>query len=280
MKKNILRSLFALLTALVMAVCLLTGCGAAETEPVEAQEDAETIQVYLWTTNLYDTYASYIQAQLPDVNIEFIVGNNDLDFYKFLQQNGGLPDIITCCRFSLHDAAPLKDSLMDLSTTNEAGAVYNTYLNSFKNEDGSVNWLPVCADAHGFVVNRSLFAQYDIPLPTDYASFVSACQAFEKVGIRGFTADYAYDYICMETLQGLSAAELSTVDGRKWRTAYSDPANTTRVGLDDTVWPGAFQRMAQFIQDTHLTADDLAQTYDDVMDLFRNGEVAMYFVPA
>ena len=31
-----------------------------------------------------------------------------LDFYKFLQENGGLPDIITCCRFSLHDAAPLK----------------------------------------------------------------------------------------------------------------------------------------------------------------------------
>ena len=246
MKKNTLHSLFALLTALVMAVCLLTGCGAADTEQVEAQEDAETIQVYLWTAALYDTYAPYIQAQLPDVNIEFIVGNNDLDFYKFLQQNGGLPDIITCCRFSLHDAAPLKDSLMDLSTTNEAGAVYNTYLNSFKNEDGSV-------------------------------SFVSACQAFEKVGIRGFTADYAYDYTCMETLQGLSAAELTTVDGRKWRTAYSDPANTTRVGLDDTIWPGAFERMAQFIQDTHLTADDLNLFYDDVMDLFRNGKVAMYF---
>ena len=123
-----------------------------------------------------------------------------------MQQNGGLPDIITCCRFSLHDAAPLKDSLMNLAMTNEAGAVYNTYLNSFKNEDGSVNWLPVCADAHGFVVNRSLFEQYDIPLPTDYASFVAACQAFEKVGIRGFTSDYTYDYTCMETLQGLSAA--------------------------------------------------------------------------
>ena len=124
MKKNTLHSLFALLTALVMAVCLLTGCDAASTEQVEAQEDAETIQVYLWTTSLYDTYAPYIQAQLPDVNIEFIVGNNDLDFYKFLQQNGGLPDIITCCRFSLHDAAPLKDSLMNLAMTNEAGAVY------------------------------------------------------------------------------------------------------------------------------------------------------------
>ena len=277
MKTKTLRRLVSVLAALVMAVSLLAGCGTKTAEQVQEQEDAQTIQVYLWSTSLYETYAPYVQSQLPDVNIEFIVGNNDLDFYKFLQENGGLPDIITCCRFSLHDAAPLKDSLMNLALTNEAGAVYNTYLNSFKNEDGSVNWLPVCADAHGFVVNRSLFEQYDIPLPTDYESFVSACQAFEKAGIRGFTADYSYDYTCMETLQGLSAAELTTTAGRKWRTAYSDPANTARVGLDDTVWPGAFERMARFIQDTHLTADDLAYTYDAVMDLYRNGEVAMYF---
>ena len=277
MNKRTLHRLISAFAALVIGLSVLTGCGTKTAENVEKQEDAQTIQVYLWTNNLYETYAPYIQSQLPDVNIEFIVGNNDLDFYKFLQENGGLPDIITCCRFSLHDAAPLKDSLMNLALTNEAGAVYNTYLNSFKNEDGSVNWLPVCADAHGFVVNRSLFEQYDIPLPTDYESFVSACQAFEKVGIRGFTADYTYDYTCMETLQGLSAAELTTTDGRKWRTAYSDPASTARVGLDDTVWPGAFERMAQFIQDTHLTADDLALNYDDVTGMFRNGEVAMYF---
>ena len=277
MNKRTLHRLLSAFAALVIGLSVLTGCGTKTAENVEKQEDAQTIQVYLWTNNLYETYAPYIQSQLPDVNIEFIVGNNDLDFYKFLQENGGLPDIITCCRFSLHDAAPLKDSLMNLALTNEAGAVYNTYLNSFKNEDGSVNWLPVCADAHGFVVNRSLFEQYDIPLPTDYESFVSACQAFEKVGIRGFTADYTYDYTCMETLQGLSAAELTTTDGRKWRTAYSDPASTARVGLDDTVWPGAFERMAQFIQDTHLTADDLENTYDDVTGMFRNGEAAMYF---
>lgn len=277
MNKRTFHRLISAFAALVIGLSVLTGCGTKTAENVEKQEDAQTIQVYLWSTSLYENYAPYIQSQLPDVNIEFIVGNNDLDFYKFLQENGGLPDIITCCRFSLHDAAPLKDSLMNLALTNEAGAVYNTYLNSFKNEDGSVNWLPVCADAHGFVVNRGLFEQYGIPLPTDYESFVSACQAFEKAGIRGFTADYTYDYTCMETLQGLSAAELTTTDGRKWRTAYSDPASTERVGLDDTVWPGAFERMAQFIRDTHLTADDLALNYDDVTGMFRNGEAAMYF---
>ncbi len=277
MKKKRLYKVFALLAAMALGVSLLSGCAGRSTESLQEREDAETIQVYLWTAKLYEKYAPYVQAQLPDVNIEFIVGNNDLDFYKFLQQNGGLPDIITCCRFSLHDAAPLKDSLMNLATTNEAGAIYNIYLNSFKNKDGSINWLPVCPDAHGFVVNRDLFEQYDIPLPNDYASFVAACKAFEEVGIRGYTADYLYDYTCMETLQGLSAAELMTTDGRKWRTAYSDPANNNRVGLDNTVWPGGFERMEQFIQDTGLTAADLELNYDAVVEMFGNGQLAMYF---
>ena len=273
MKKKKWNKLLAVFLVMATVLSLLAGCGGKSAE----KEDAETITVYLWSTNLYEAYAPYIQEQLPDINIEFVVGNNDLDFYRFLEENGGLPDIITCCRFSLHDASPLKDSLMDLSTTNVAGAVYNTYLNNFMNEDGSVNWLPVCADAHGFVVNKDLFEAYDIPLPTDYESFVSACQAFDKVGIRGFTADYFYDYTCMETLQGLSASELSSVDGRKWRTSYSDPGNTTREGLDSTVWPEAFERMERFIRDTGLSRDDLEMNYDDIVELYQSGKLAMYF---
>ena len=273
MKKKKWNKLLAVFLVMATVLSLLAGCGGKRAE----KEDAETITVYLWSTNLYEAYAPYIQEQLPDINIEFVVGNNDLDFYRFLEENGGLPDIITCCRFSLHDASPLKDSLMDLSTTNVAGAVYSTYLNNFMNEDGSVNWLPVCADAHGFVVNKDLFEAYDIPFPTDYESFVSACQAFEKAGIRGFTADYFYDYTCMETLQGLSASELSSVDGRKWRTSYSDPGNTTREGLDSTVWPEAFERMERFIRDTGLSRDDLEMNYDDIVELYQSGKLAMYF---
>ena len=273
MKKRRWKRVFSVLLVMVTVISLMSGCGKKSAK----NEEKDTITVYLWSTNLYEKYAPYIQKQLPDINIEFVVGNNDLDFYRFLKENGGLPDIITCCRFSLHDANPLKDSLMDLSTTNAAGAVYNAYLNNFMNKDGSVNWLPVCADAHGFVVNKDLFKKYHIPLPTDYKSFVSACQAFKKVGIRGFTADYFYDYTCMETLQGLSASELSTAAGRKWRTAYSDPDNTKREGLDSKVWPEAFERMEQFIQDTGLSQDDLNMNYDDVMEMYKSGKLAMYF---
>lgn len=265
MKKKVFLALCALL--------LLAGCGKVD----KKQEEAETIRVYLWTTNLYEKYAPYVQSQLPNVNIQFVVGNNDLDFYNFMEKNGGLPDIITCCRFSLHDAAPLKDSLMDLSTTNEAGAVYNSYLQSFLNEDGTVSWLPVCADAHGMLVNRGLFQKYDIPLPTDYDSFVAACKAFDALGIRGFTADFAHDYTCTEVLQGLSATQLSSAPGRAWRRAYSVPENTDAMGLDSEVWPEAFERMERFIQDTGLTAQDAEYGYTEVSELFGEEQLAMYF---
>ena len=260
-----------LLMVLVMIVTLCAGCGVENT----AKEDEDTITVYLWTNAMYEKYAPYIQSQLPDMNIQFVAGNNDLDFYKFLNENGELPDIITCCRFSLHDAAPLKDSLMDLSTTTEAGAIYDSYLSSFTNEDGSVNWLPMCADVHGFITNKALFDEYNIPLPTDYESFVSACQAFEKVGIRGHVGDYTYDYTCMEALQGVSIPELVSIEGRTWRTAYSDPASTESVGLDDTVWPVVFEQMEQFIKDVNLTPDVLEYGYDIPVDMFTNGEAAM-----
>ena len=273
MEKKKWNRVLPMLLVMVTAISLLSGCGGKSAK----KEDAETITVYLWSTSMYEKYAPYIQEQLPDLNVEFVVGNNNLDFYKFLKENGGLPDIITCCRFSLHDASPLKDSLMDLSTTNAAGAVYDSYLSNFMNEDGSVNWIPVCADAHGFIVNKDLFEKYDIPLPTDYESFVAACQAFDKVGIRGFTADYYYDYTCMETLQGLSASELSSVDGRKWRTTYSDPDNTKREGLDSTIWPEVFERMEQFIKDTGLSLDDLDMNYDEIVEMYQSGKLAMYF---
>ena len=69
----------------------------------------------------------------------------------------------------------------------------------------------------------------------------------------------------------MSVSELSSVDGRKWRTTYSDPESTKREGLDETVWPEAFERMEQFIRDTGLSQDDLDMNYDDIVEMYRNG---------
>ena len=83
-KRNRVLSALFVMAAVIL---LLAGCAGNSVEK-EEKEDAETITVYLWSTNLYEKYAPYIQEQLPDINVEFVVGNNDLDFYKFLKENG------------------------------------------------------------------------------------------------------------------------------------------------------------------------------------------------
>ena len=65
----------SLLIALAIWVSLLAGCGTSGA----AKEESETITVYMWSNALYEKYAPYVQAQVPDVNIQFVVGNSDLD---------------------------------------------------------------------------------------------------------------------------------------------------------------------------------------------------------
>lgn len=134
-------------------------------------------------------------------------------------------------------AASLLSGCATAREKEEAGAIYETYIEDFTNLDGTVNWLPICATGDGMVANQELFEEYNIPLPTDYASFVSACNAFEENGIRGFVSDFAYDYTCMEILQGLSIPQLMSAEGSKWRSHYEDPSEETS-GLDDEVWTG------------------------------------------
>lgn len=71
---------------------------------------------------------------------------------------------------------------------------------------------------------------------------VSACQSFEEKGIRGFVADFVYDYTCMEVFQGLSIPEITSMEGRMWRSDYENPSEDS-VGLDQDVWLGAFESM-------------------------------------
>ena len=115
-----------LVLSLVLITILTSACGSNKAK------QQKPITVYLWSVELLREYAPYIQAQLPDLNIHFVVGNNDLNYYKFLNENGQLPDIITCRRFALHDAVELKDQLLDLASTEAASTIYLGYLENYK----------------------------------------------------------------------------------------------------------------------------------------------------
>lgn len=237
------------------------------------KDGRETVSVALWGGQLLEGYAKYLQEQFPQVEFEFYLVPNATDYYRFCQEKGNLPDILTVRRFSLSDVTSLKADLMDLSDTDLANTFYQSYLRSYTYEDGTVNWLPACAEVDSLIINKTLFDRYEIPLPTDYASFLAACEAFDSQGIRGFVTDYERDYTCMELLQGWSAAQLMSMEGRQWRRQYESGSTNQ---LSEAVWMPVFEKMEDFIGHMRLTEEDLLIKPADVNEMFQAGKAAMY----
>ena len=186
-----------------------------------------------------------------------------------------MPDIITCRRFSLNDAAPLTEYLMDLSKSEVAGTFYSSYLEVNRESSGAIRWLPMCAEVDSIMANKDLFDQYNIPLPTNYSEFVAAIDAFEAVGIKGFQTDWIYDYSCLETMQGCAIPELMSLEGTQWRMAYESETEDSQVGLDDTVWPKVFEKYEQFLKDVRFEQGDEELTFSVTMEPYYQGMTAM-----
>ena len=271
------KRMLSLLLAVFMAVTMLAGCGNRNGSTGKTEKDGKiSISMYMWDRSMFKEFTPWLEQKFPDIDFTFIQSYNTMEYYKDLLARGEeLPDIITCRRFSLNDAAPLADHLMDLSQTEVAGTFYSSYLEVNREESGAIRWLPMCAEVDSIMANKDLFDQYNIPLPTNYSQFVAAIDAFEEMGIKGFQTDWYYDYSCLETMQGCAITELMSLEGTKWRMDYESETGNHQVGLDDTVWPKVFEKYAQFLKDVRFQPGDEELQFTAVNEPYLNGEIAM-----
>ena len=275
-----MKRLACFLLSLVMAATMLTGCGGQSANSGTAGENStpqtekkEKVVVACWGNQMLDSYTQYLCDLFPEVEFEFVLATNSTDYYRFRADHDDMPDILTVRRFALKDAVLLKDYLYDLSNTELATTYYGSYLESYTYDDGTVNWLPTCAEVDSFIINKTLFDEYNVPIPTDYESFIAACEAFEAVGIRGYVSDFAADYTCMEVLQGVSIPVLQSIEGRKWRQQYESGATNQ---LSEEVWLPVFENFFDFKEKIGLGAEDAAYPNRTPKDMFSEGEAAMY----
>ncbi len=261
------------LLAGTLALSLLAGCsgGGAPTEQA-ASAAREQVTVAFWSDQLTERYGQYLRDSFPEVEFEFYVITNSTDFYRFKAEHGDLPDILTVRRFSLNDVAPWRDELIDLSGTGLANTFHQSYLRSYTYSDGTVNWLPACAEVDGLLVNRALMEEHHIPIPSTRQEFMEACAALKALGIRPFRSNFNADYTCMEILQGLSIAQLSTQEGREWRQRY-ESGQTDQ--LSEAVWLPVFEELEAFLSYAGVVPADLEGDTAAVFDAYRQREVAV-----
>lgn len=265
--------------AAALVFCITMGLAACSDKTALSDNDKPTVRIALCTQAMLENIPIVIRDKFPDINFEFTLAQNSIDYYEYLSEHDDLPDIITVRRFSLLDAVDMKDELVDLSKTDLAASYYQNYLQNYTYDDGTVNWLPALAEVWCIVANKSLFEEYDITIPYDYDSFVSACESFEELGIQGFLTDWKYDYSSLETLEGFNIEGLQSLDGKKWRTDYESGVTTT---LDDEVWAEAFDHMEEVLEVTGNIADNEAEAeellecdFDTVKSKMESRQVAM-----
>ena len=269
-----MKKLLCFMLTLLVSVTALSGCSGSD-KSAETEDDSskEKVVVALWGNQMLDTYAEYLCDMFPEVEFEFVLATNSTDYYRFRQDYDDMPDILSVRRFALKDAVLLKDYLYDLSNTELANTYYGSYLDSYTYDDGSINWLPTCAEVDGIIINKTLFDEYGIEVPSDYADFVAACEAFEAVGIRSFVSDFSADYTCMEVLQGASIPVLQSIEGRKWRQQYESGLTNQ---LSEEVWLEVFENFFDFMEKTGLGAEDATYPNRTPKELFTEGKAAMF----
>ena len=264
---------FCQLLALAMTTVLLTGCGTQTAVNEKKENEKEKVRVALWGTQLLENYTQYLCDMFPEVEFEFVLATNSTDYYRYRNDHDDLPDILTVRRFSLKDAVLIKDLLYDLCDTDLASTFYGSYLENYTYDDGTINWLPACADVDSIIVNETLFQEHNIAIPSDYNSFIAACEAFEEQGIQGFCSDFGSDYTCMEVLQGFAISKLLSMEGREWRQQYESGITNQ---LSEDVWMPVFEKFFDMKEKTGLGEAETKMTNQDPKRLYTAGKLAMY----
>ena len=156
-KRRLIRVLpvFAVAAAMLAG---LTGCAGQKESAGKTEKDGKiSISMYMWDRSMFKELTPWLEQKFPDIEFTFVQSYNTMDYYKDLLARGEeMPDIITCRRFSLNDAASLADCLMDLSTSEVAGTFYSSYLDVNRENSGAIRWLPMCAEVDGIMANKEM----------------------------------------------------------------------------------------------------------------------------
>ena len=263
--------LIALLSGVLVATTVLSGCGQSEKA---VSENDDHLTVYLWENRLMKNIVPYIYEQFPDQDIEFITGNNDTDLYSYFEEHGELPDIITVRRFSGTDAQDLEPYLMDFASYDVVSRYYSYALQYYKNSKDEIQWLPICGMPQTIIANKTLFEQYGIRIPKNYKEYAQACQQFYDNGIKPYSLDLAEDWSAHEVIQTGAIGEFMSLDGIEWRSSAESASGD--IAFDDTLWERIFSETNTFLKDSHFTSDDISVDINTAAQMFLEGKAAMF----
>ena len=279
------KKILAAIIAATMVATVFTGCGSSSTGDsgtgtgTETGNDTKVEKVTLNTVSMFggtDPNAEVYQ----EINKEFMAANENITIEDNSQSSdeewkakvatdfasGNEPDVIQFFTDATANAIVATDKLMAVEDIKKEYPDYAkdtlpAALDAVTNTDGVQRAIPTTGYWEGLFCNKDLFDQYNIELPTDWASLETAIKTFKENGIIPFAVSLNnVPHYFVEYLMLYSAGEESYTS-----VPETAPAEWTK-GLETFK---TLRDMGAFPEDT----DTVDEAY--VIELFNNKQAAM-----
>ena len=279
------KKVLAAIIAATMVATVFTGCGSSSTGDsgtgtgTETGNDTKVEKVTLNTVSMFggtDPNAEVYQ----EINKEFMAANENITIEDNSQSSdeewkakvatdfasGNEPDVIQFFTDATANAIVATDKLMAVEDIKKEYPDYAkdtlpAALDAVTNTDGVQRAVPTTGYWEGLFCNKDLFDQYNIELPTDWASLETAIKTFKENGIIPFAVSLNnVPHYFVEYLMLYSAGEESYTS-----VPEIAPAEWTK-GLETFK---TLRDMGAFPEDT----DTVDEAY--VIELFNNKQAAM-----
>lgn len=272
-------SLFAKLTraALCVVVAMTLAFFPLVLCSCDSPDQKTHVTVSVWDDSVLTSgFAQYIEEQNPDYEIEWIVGDDSLDFYDYQAKHGSLPDVILTKDFNRVSAESLSASLYDLGETDIAASYSEDTLKSIPCNSDAVKYLPGASGFEGIVINSYLFDLYGVSVPSDKQSFIEACKAFSERGVEPLAAGMADTEICYEVMQGF--ADASLVSETEDFLSQVLKRDSSSVSVDASSFPDALSYLSDLMAQGVISTESFNETPDRAGQKFLDGKAAMLFL--
>ena len=267
MKKTI-----SFLLTLSLLCGLLCGCGSISSDT----DDRPVVVVQALST--CEDMLRAIEEQCPDINIKWYLSSQvHENAYIDMEDT---PDILIRQAYYIDEGSNAGSYLKDVSEYEVTGNYSKTLIDSFKDENGALYWLPILGTGMVFVANNRVFEEYGIELPYDYESLVACDKAFKELGLDGVSWPMSdnYAYSAMQLAMAIGADLLNSVDGVRWKNTYAANESGADYTLDETVWPEIFTRFEQAFAEGLVDEADMETSAVDAVNYMTEGQCAMAII--
>ncbi len=277
------RNLIGLLCLCLFFGCIMIASGCEkeeakvdnEVESLKPSDDKKTkITVLVKYAFSINNFEKIVEERFDDIDL-VQVGNFSANTvlaneYKARLEHDDLTDIVMTWPLDVGEKY-WEDRLINLSGMDFTSNYKTSMLDSIASEDGSLYYIPGPAQVRGIVYNKTLFAQNNWEVPTNYDEFLQLCKTIEASGMRAYQ-------LSLKNEEVLDTAFMSFTYGQ----AYSKPTDANWIENYDNGkgsfmdhFGSALTTFEELVDAGVYKEEDLSLTYADVQRNLYTRKTAM-----